>query len=139
MHDHVSRSLRRHCCLLSTRDHPDMFPLHDVLEPAFHFINARCVMNVKCETCFDLDELFHSSEEWWSRTGSNRRPEACKATALPTELRPHFMPLAGGPAQKCAARIRACGSSSRSQISAGLALDAKGIARPNGRRELLRE
>ena len=26
---------------------------------------------------------------WWSRTGSNRRPEACKATALPTELRPH--------------------------------------------------
>ena len=34
MHDHVSRSLRRHCCLLSTRDHPDMFPLHDVLEPA---------------------------------------------------------------------------------------------------------
>ena len=28
---------------------------------------------------------------WWSQTGSNRRPEACKATALPTELwpRPH--------------------------------------------------
>ena len=25
---------------------------------------------------------------WWRRTGSNRRPEACKATALPTELRP---------------------------------------------------
>ena len=29
-------------------------------------------------------------QEWWSRTGSNRRPEACKATALPTELRPHL-------------------------------------------------
>src|SRR3954469_20622988 len=27
-------------------------------------------------------------EEWWSQTGSNRRPEACKATALPTELWP---------------------------------------------------
>ena len=27
-------------------------------------------------------------EKWWSRAGSNRRPEACKATALPTELRP---------------------------------------------------
>lgn len=26
--------------------------------------------------------------EWWSRTGSNRRPQACKASALPTELRP---------------------------------------------------
>ena len=27
---------------------------------------------------------------WWSWTGSNRRPEACKATALPTELQPHW-------------------------------------------------
>ena len=25
---------------------------------------------------------------WWRRTGSNRRPPACKAGALPTELRP---------------------------------------------------
>ena len=25
---------------------------------------------------------------WWSRTGSNRRPPACKAGALPAELRP---------------------------------------------------
>jgi hypothetical protein len=25
---------------------------------------------------------------WWRRTGSNRRPRACKARALPTELRP---------------------------------------------------
>ena len=31
---------------------------------------------------------------WWSRTGSNRRPEACKATALPTELRPLDLPPA---------------------------------------------
>ncbi len=29
-----------------------------------------------------------ASNKWWRRTGSNRRPEACKATALPTELRP---------------------------------------------------
>ena len=28
------------------------------------------------------------SEGWWSRSGSNRRPQACKARALPTELRP---------------------------------------------------
>ncbi len=26
--------------------------------------------------------------EWWSWTGSNRRPPACKAGALPTELQP---------------------------------------------------
>lgn len=32
-------------------------------------------------------------ETWWSRTGSNRRPQACKASALPTELRPR----SGGP------------------------------------------
>ena len=27
-------------------------------------------------------------QHWWSRTGSNRRPPACKAGALPAELRP---------------------------------------------------
>jgi hypothetical protein len=27
-------------------------------------------------------------KNWWRRTGSNRRPDACKATALPAELRP---------------------------------------------------
>ena len=30
---------------------------------------------------------------WWRRTGSNRRPHACKARALPTELRPQSGPL----------------------------------------------
>ena len=53
------------------------------------------------------------SHKWWSRTGSNRRPEACKATALPTELRPHLFGEPQAPAaasaaladaQKCAAR-----------------------------------
>jgi hypothetical protein len=28
--------------------------------------------------------------KWWSLTGSNRRHPACKAGALPAELRPHF-------------------------------------------------
>lgn len=31
-----------------------------------------------------------ASEGWWRQTGSNRRPEACKATALPTELCPQL-------------------------------------------------
>ena len=37
-------------------------------------------------------------EGWWSRTGSNRRPPACKAGALPAELRP-LIPVErfGGP------------------------------------------
>ncbi len=29
-----------------------------------------------------------NASEWWSQTGSNRRPHACKARALPTELWP---------------------------------------------------
>ena len=31
--------------------------------------------------------------DWWSQTGSNRRPQACKASALPTELWPQFRHL----------------------------------------------
>src|SRR5947199_6320118 len=37
---------------------------------------------------------------WWSQTGSNRRPPACKAGALPTELWPRLRTLralSGGP------------------------------------------
>jgi hypothetical protein len=30
----------------------------------------------------------YASEGWWSQTGSNRRPHACKARALPAELWP---------------------------------------------------
>ena len=33
---------------------------------------------------------------WWSQTGSNRRPPACKAGALPTELWPRLNPAAPG-------------------------------------------
>src|SRR5688572_17726977 len=29
-----------------------------------------------------------SAVSWWSQPGSNRRPQACKASALPTELWP---------------------------------------------------
>ena len=31
-----------------------------------------------------------SLNNWWSWTGSNRRPPACKAGALPIELQPHI-------------------------------------------------
>ena len=33
------------------------------------------------------------NDVWWSQTGSNRRPQACKASALPTELWPQFRHL----------------------------------------------
>ena len=32
--------------------------------------------------------IFKEHEAWWSRSGSNRRHPACKAGALPAELRP---------------------------------------------------
>ena len=45
-----------------------------------------------------------STPEWWRRTGSNRRPHACKARALPTELRPQFFGPPGTPTSRCRAR-----------------------------------
>ena len=39
-----------------------------------------------------------ASKTWWSWTGSNRRPHACKARALPTELQPHAWTAPGAPA-----------------------------------------
>jgi hypothetical protein len=39
---------------------------------------------------------------WWRQTGSNRRPEACKATALPTELCPQLeIPPFGCAERRC--------------------------------------
>ena len=37
-------------------------------------------------SCF----IFSPIENWWRLTGSNRRPPACKAGALPAELNPPF-------------------------------------------------
>ena len=46
-----------------------------------------------CSLCATLSQdrdPLASAKKWWSQTGSNRRPHACKARALPTELWPHF-------------------------------------------------
>ena len=58
---------------------------------------------------------------WWSQTGSNRRPHACKARALPTELWPHMdeQPRHSPPTSRRSERPKA--------------------ARPTGRRARLRE
>ena len=56
--------------------------------------NSRCQMppstrpKAEAETrCFPRSRGC-PLEGWWSQTGSNRRPHACKARALPTELWP---------------------------------------------------
>ncbi len=66
---------------------PNMVPLHDVKHPRTRpwssperggGVSTRSSLRRSRRGC-----------SWWSRTGSNRRPHACKARALPTELRPH--------------------------------------------------
>lgn len=44
--------------------------------------------------CVRSDRYIKESR-WWSLSGSNRRPPACKAGALPAELRPHVVGLGG--------------------------------------------
>jgi hypothetical protein len=76
-------------------------PLHDVRQPAPR--NRNCVARIqahgrahiqgkhKDQKRDDLSIMTTShlgSETWWSQTGSNRRPPACKAGALPAELWP---------------------------------------------------
>ena len=58
-------------------------------------LNSRCHRTVDAfggrrRTCFSPTSPIQKN--WWSQTGSNRRPEACKATALPTELWPRSIP-----------------------------------------------
>lgn len=45
-----------------------------------------------CEVMFRgrMTEPIGNQTIWWSQTGSNRRPPACKAGALPTELWPRI-------------------------------------------------
>ena len=52
-------------------------------EPSIHDVTATPTQRAPA----NLFSLMRA-KSWWSRSGSNRRPEACKATALPTELRP---------------------------------------------------
>ena len=45
--------------------------------------------------------------DWWSQTGSNRRPPACKAGALPTELWPRTEERKEGHARRIVADLLA--------------------------------
>jgi hypothetical protein len=56
-------------------------------------LNSRChrtagAHGARQRRCFSHEP----KQNWWSQTGSNRRPQACKASALPTELWPRSIP-----------------------------------------------
>src|SRR5258708_19070003 len=63
-------------------------------------------------------------EAWWSQTGSNRRPHACKARALPAELWPRTRRrmLAGMPSRSSRqpARLRPLGYGVAAFVQEGL-------------------
>ena len=94
----------------------DQSPLYDVRNPARASCKGHNVRSDVSRTMFSGDVLWRCSlvrrkarrrplgyavhrsvpawpchakpEAWWSQTGSNRRPHACKARALPAELWP---------------------------------------------------
>ena len=53
--------------------------------------------SVRC----DATREGRSQARWWSWTGSNRRPPACKAGALPTELQPLSLRHSSLPGPSC--------------------------------------
>ncbi len=62
----------------------------DGLEPSTPRLSSACSNQLSYEPVLsDAFLLFDLAVLWWSRTDSNRGPSACKADALPTELRPH--------------------------------------------------
>ena len=71
---------------------------HEAERTRIDFLWTRCPRTVFANLFQDLRSLavcvvacrpkLRSSEGWWSQTGSNRRPHACKARALPAELWP---------------------------------------------------
>ena len=63
------------------------------LEPPTPALSRRCSNQLSygpkiCPANFDQ---LRAAQFWWSRSDLNRRPPACKAGALPTELRPRII------------------------------------------------
>ena len=74
-------------------------PIGLLSQPTGHIPSSRCQISAShplnasmVAKLLDPDDprphCFSSRGGWWSWTGSNRRPHACKARALPTELQP---------------------------------------------------
>ncbi len=60
------------------------------------FTMSKSAIAIACDrSCLIFPSLtlcqMPGAQVWWSQTGSNRRPHACKARALPTELWPRCL------------------------------------------------
>jgi hypothetical protein len=71
---------------------PNASPLHDVKHPQARTASSRIQKTSDTRPDPPISDPPISdlliSDLWWSQTGSNRRPPACKAGALPAELWP---------------------------------------------------
>ena len=92
-------------CLPNTSDTGLLKPcwsLGDVSLPTLGYVPSSR-FQTSAGRCNSGDELplTRTCDVWWSQTGSNRRPPACKAGALPTELWPRYeigsSMISGGP------------------------------------------
>ena len=81
---HSQRRERRQSQMANHPAIRSMSSLYDVHEHAAPRVAGNLYLSTRVTSGAD------ARRTWWSRTGSNRRPEACKATALPTELRPRL-------------------------------------------------
>src|SRR3954451_14820873 len=80
----ITNEIPQNCFCRSQTRIDLLFTMSDITHAAVHPDRA-------CELMFRgrLFEAFSIFDFiWWSQTGSNRRPHACKARALPAELWP---------------------------------------------------
>ncbi len=68
--------------------HASLFTMSIIRKPGSDDHTAYEALCIRISRCTPLDT--QTPRGWWSQTGSNRRPHACKARALPTELWPRI-------------------------------------------------
>ena len=76
--------------------------LEDISRPTGRWNTARAVLDDHVGTC--------GAQVWWSVSGSNRRPPACKAGALPAELTPRLFPRPPAAYIRCAPALGRSGA-----------------------------
>jgi hypothetical protein len=65
---------------------PNVFPLYDFKHPRRRLSQNSTRTSLTPDN--DCTRSDCTRSDWWSLTGSNRRPPECKSGALPAELRP---------------------------------------------------